>query len=316
MAAWKTSSSLLLLCVLAIGAVSALPAQHKEHREGKKHGEHMGWMVEKERDVGDFDINYTVSVAEVAFASYCSEKSLEAWSCRQCKAVPYIKYVGVVSDLITSTFGFVAVDLNTKTTYISFRGSINIPNWVTNFEFIKARDWVDAPDAKLHSGFYHAYLKVRDQLKKLLADKVLNGTCPSCTRVVVTGHSLGAALAGICAMDLRVLFGSQLYIELVNFGMPRTGNEAFFRDYPRFVNFTRRVVHQNDIVPHLPPYEIGFRHVTTEVWSQGEGTTNKLKFTVCSATDGEDPNCSDSVPPKDYSVNDHLIYMGVVTTHC
>jgi hypothetical protein len=308
------ASAWALLVLIGAAVVAGSPIKYEDRILEERVDERgLSWG---ERGKGDFDVNYTVSVAQVAFAAYCHESALKAWNCHQCKAVPYIKYVAILDDLITSTYGFVAVDLKAQTVFVSFRGSINIPNWITNFEFLKVRDWVDAPDSKVHSGFYHAYLKVRVQLRNVLRDTVFKTLCPACKRVVVTGHSLGAALAGICAMDLRVEFGSGLYIEMVDFGMPRVGNAAFARDFPRFVNYTRRVVHQNDIVPHLPPREIGFVHVAPEVWSRGEGATDKLKFDVCSATNGEDPTCSDSVPVQDYSVNDHMIYMGAVTTRC
>ncbi|RAI43653.1 lipase family protein, partial [Rhodoplanes roseus] len=50
--------------------------------------------------------------------------------------------------------------------------------------------------------------------------------------------------------------------EVYTFGMPRTGNEEFARDYdvalgPR----TYRLVHGEDIVPTVPPSGLGFRHV-------------------------------------------------------
>src|SRR4051812_39988893 len=80
----------------------------------------------------------------------------------------------------------------------------------------------------------------------------------------------------------------------------------------------------HDIVPHLPPEDFSFYHVSTEIWEQ------QNTYTVCQG--GEDrmlpafyvvydcsefcyvcclAHCADSVSPLDYSIEDHLHYMGV-----
>ncbi len=61
-----------------------------------------------------------------------------------------------------------------------------------------------------------------------------------------------------------------------------------------------------DSVPHLPAEAEAFRHVPQESWEQ----KNPNNFVVCSATNGEDPKCSDSVLIPD-SVYDHLHYFGL-----
>ena len=40
----------------------------------------------------------------------------------------------------------------------------------------------------------------------------------------MTGHSLGGALAVLCALDLQDIYGN---INLYTFGCPRVGNAAF-----------------------------------------------------------------------------------------
>lgn len=95
---------------------------------------------------------------------------------------------------------------------------------------------------------------------------------------------------------------------------------------PAPVNF--RLVHHDDIVPHLPPEDVGFNHEiegadnrvwlqlllhtataypSTEVWL----SENQTAWTECSIETGEDHSCSWSVPILDYSIADHLDYFGV-----
>lgn len=65
-----------------------------------------------------------------------------------------------------------------------------------------------------------------------------------------------------------------------------------------------RVTHNADPVPHLPLEAMGFAHPAQEIWYNED----QSRYTTCSATDGEDPSCSDSVP-LDIDVIDHLSYM-------
>ena len=67
-----------------------------------------------------------------------------------------------------------------------------------------------------------------------------------------------------------------------------------------------RVTHGRDPVPHLPLEAMGFKHTLREVFYDKSGTGG---YTLCSATNPEDPNCSDKY---DFDVNllDHLTYLG------
>ncbi|VAH91979.1 unnamed protein product [Triticum turgidum subsp. durum] len=73
--------------------------------------------------------------------------------------------------------------------------------------------------------------------------------------------------------------------------------------------------HENDIVPHLPPYfyylgEWTYHHFAREVWLRETivGNVVTRNETVCDCS-GEDPTCSRSVYGR--SVADHLEYYGV-----
>lgn len=63
--------------------------------------------------------------------------------------------------------------------------------------------------AKVHAGFLHAYMSIRsilfEKLDPILASPVANargGTKLRKTKVLVTGHSLGGALATLAAFEL------------------------------------------------------------------------------------------------------------------
>jgi predicted lipase len=73
-------------------------------------------------------------------------------------------------------------------------------------------------------------------------------------KILLTGHSLGAALASINAIYLAMSseYGS-IPIEVYNFGSPRFANGNLAQYVNLKVPHHYRMVHNRDIVPHLPP---------------------------------------------------------------
>ena len=128
----------------------------------------------------------------------------------------------------------------------------------------------DAPAA--HDGFLEAYDSVR--VRVLAAVDDARGAGPRAAAlgrndgagwsVCVTGHSLGGALATLCALELAasVRSGSRssLSVSMVNFGSPRVGNAAFCRLYDSLVTDSCRIVNGADAVPTVPAL-LGYRHV-------------------------------------------------------
>lgn len=106
---------------------------------------------------------------------------------------------------------------------------------------------------RAHAGFLGAY--------QLIQQEVLDfAQAMQAGRVFLAGHSLGGALALFAGVDLA---GAGLRSHVVTFGQPRVGDAEFGRVVSsqmlnRTLTYTR-VVHNNDIVPHVPP-PIEYRH--------------------------------------------------------
>uniref|UniRef100_A0A914QIB7 Fungal lipase-like domain-containing protein n=1 Tax=Panagrolaimus davidi TaxID=227884 RepID=A0A914QIB7_9BILA len=85
-------------------------------------------------------------------------------------------------------------------------------------------------------------------------------------KVLVAGHSLGAALASITAASLTSLkLVNKDQLLLYTFGQPRVGDKAFADAYPSMVPEAYRIVHHWDIIPHLPPAGfMGYTHHKSE----------------------------------------------------
>ena len=63
-----------------------------------------------------------------------------------------------------------------------------------------------------------------------------------------------------------------------------------------------RVVHNRDIVPHVPLLSQNYYHIPTEILFDEP----MIGYKICKEV-GEDPECSDSYYPG-YVVEDHLTY--------
>lgn len=133
--------------------------------------------------------------------------------------------------------------------------------------------------AKVHVGFFRVYASVRDEVVALLQERL--EVCSregKRARVYVTGHSLGGAMASLCALDLASMGGSSATSAssvlrdpvVFTFGSPRIGNASFRSIYNVLVPSTFRVVGGRDIVPTLPP-SIRYRQIGREVWLDDAG---------------------------------------------
>ncbi|KAK3897416.1 Alpha/Beta hydrolase protein, partial [Staphylotrichum tortipilum] len=97
--------------------------------------------------------------------------------------------------------------------------------------------------------------------------------------VVVTGHSLGGAVATLAAAHLRADDG--VPADLYTYGSPRVGNLEFAKfvsDQAEDVGGANyRVTHTDDPVPRLPPISFNYRHVSPEYWIQ-EGSDRVVEL--------------------------------------
>ncbi len=140
-------------------------------------------------------------------------------------------------------------------TLIAFRGTDSFRDLIHDLMFLK-RVLPEGGERKIrvHSGFLDIYRKSE------VREKVRSCVC-SCgmRRVFVTGHSLGGALAILCALDLSH-GGDAGDVSCVVFGAPRVGNRAFAHAYNSLVGDSLRIECGNDAVCKLPPALFGYRH--------------------------------------------------------
>ncbi|KAI1016627.1 hypothetical protein LB504_006988 [Fusarium proliferatum] len=172
----------------------------------------------------------------------------------------------------TGIGGYVATDSARKEIVVSFRGSINIRNWLTNLDFGQ-EDCSLVSGCGVHSGFQRAWNEISSQATAAVASA--RKANPS-FKVISTGHSLGGAVAVLAAANLRV---GGTPVDIYTYGSPRVGNAQLSSFVSNQAGGEYRVTHADDPVPRLPPLIFGYRHTTPEFWLSGGGG-DKVDYTI------------------------------------
>ncbi|MFC5402883.1 lipase family protein [Cohnella soli] len=158
---------------------------------------------------------------------------------------------GLVKEIWAKSFGGVSerfgfIIESDSHVVIAFRGTSSTQDWVTDAMASQVKvKWTKEAGAA-HRGFSRIYGSARDQvleaLDNLPTDKVL----------YLTGHSLGGALATLCALDAsdNSSFKSPT---TYTFGSPRVGDPTFAKAFRERGGESFRVNNRFDVVTHLPP---------------------------------------------------------------
>ena len=156
-----------------------------------------------------------------------------------------------------------AVLSNSKVTIVVFRGSETITDWINDFTFqLQAAPGSWGRGVRVHKGFANALHTVYLQIKQAVA----NSNKP----VYVTGHSLGGALATLCAYRLQKVDGIHVS-GVYTFGAPRVGNSEFKEEYNKILlEETFRWVNKYDTTPQVPNYGPGVVALPTTYYHVGQ----------------------------------------------
>ncbi|AHV97924.1 lipase family protein [Paenibacillus sp. 7124] len=129
---------------------------------------------------------------------------------------------------------------------IAFRGTSSTSDWISDIIASQKRFKYIKQDCLTHRGFTDIYSSARDELiaalTRLSTDKTL----------YITGHSLGAALATLCATDIAVNTAYRSP-NLYTYGSPRVGDPAFSKAFTEYVRNSCRIANLYDLVTYTPP---------------------------------------------------------------
>lgn len=157
---------------------------------------------------------------------------------------------------------------------VAFRGSESkiftpegaLTDWVMT-DFASARvPYSPAPGSWpnrrwVHRGFLHAYELVGPVVVREV-QRLLDRSHAAEPRIFVTGHSLGGALAFLCALELADAF-REMPVELYSFGAPRVGDGGLNKLLAERVADSCVVGYRGDPIIHVPPIGPNFPVVFT-----------------------------------------------------
>jgi hypothetical protein len=169
-------------------------------------------------------------------------------------------------------------------TVVVFRGTDDKFDWFCNLDSFTT----PTPQGPIHRGFQRSYLPLKPQIMKLLDRQQPK-------HLWLAGHSLGGALAVVCAHDL--IDNERLAVHgVMTFGQPMVAGEqlAVHLDKDKvllgkFAHF----VNESDVVARVPPF---LKHCGSLVWFTQDGIRrSKPKRVVLGAGDKDKP----PIPPDD-----------------
>lgn len=179
--------------------------------------------------------------------------------------------------------GYCRIFWNEHTVVVSFRGTREGVDWIiANLKAfpVRLRDCPGTLEVFVHRGFQ----KTLDYGDKTTELRSLDAILDCLTeygllnrKIVITGHSLGGALAVLFAVKFRSLFPDEMRSNLeqvITFGSPAVGLSKFKEFYGDLADKTIRVVNNADAVPFTPPFF--YKHVGTEIWLQKEGISTDV----------------------------------------
>lgn len=151
-------------------------------------------------------------------------------------------------------FGYLARD--SSTAFIILRGTQSMMELKRDFQYkqivhawrtTSVEHWCQG--AKIHSGFHMIYRNVK---KLLLKDSLLEKTVTDVSTIVISGHSLGGAIASLLGVWIAFQYPNKTVI-VYTFGKPRVGNPQYKKCIDQQKNlFFYRLENTEDIIVGMP----------------------------------------------------------------
>ncbi|KAK3185719.1 hypothetical protein K4F52_005584 [Lecanicillium sp. MT-2017a] len=229
--------------------------------------------LDKRQGVGTTDFGNFKFYSQHAAAAYCNSEDTrpgDSVACSgECDDVQRngASIIDIFSGSRTGIAGYASVDDARREIVVSIRGSNNIRNFITDIIF-KMKDCSLTRGCKVHTGFADAW----DEIAHTATSAIHEGlTANPSYKVVITGHSLGGAVAHLGAAYLRQ---AGYACDVYTYGSPRVGNDKFANFATSQPGKMFRVTHEADPVPRLPPIIFGYRHTSPEYWLTSRGSSS------------------------------------------
>ena len=163
-------------------------------------------------------------------------------------------------------YGYVAVGGDPVTAVVALRGTESTMEWWDDFHWDLV-PFTQVPDGgKVAQGFYDIYESIGTmapgqeaasapsafaaEVARAAGSGLAAGRDPGSLPLVVTGHSLGGALATLLVTELNA--ATELKPQAWTFASPKVGDATFAAQYGKLSTVSWRIYNQVDVVPRFP----------------------------------------------------------------
>ena len=144
----------------------------------------------------------------------------------------------------------------TKNVLTDLDGALISPEWY---------DGENSDSVLIHRGVDTEYTRFRNKILNIAAKT-------ESKKFIVSGHSLGSALATLTALDLASNY--KYDVSVVTFGSPRVGNKDFREVMEKYVPDNYRIYFPDDPIVSIPGLLIEYEHAGIALGISSEGTQN------------------------------------------
>lgn len=222
-----------------------------------------------------------------AYLSSCNPWQLEPNTC-YCQDI--FSDVKIFRNDTLNSQAAVAVDKVRKLVVVSYRATVNMKNWETNYDMVLVKHPSLPANIKVHRGFLDYVLSLHSQAEpavRSLLDKNQR------YRLTIAGYSLGGAAAALSLpiwIDSLKNMKSYSRPQVFMYSSPRPGSLEFARYLETQGCPLTRYTKKDDVVPHVPDQSMGYSHVGQEFYD--DYVDEKSNIRKCARNVVEDPTCS------------------------
>ncbi|EMD37275.1 hypothetical protein CERSUDRAFT_113928 [Gelatoporia subvermispora B] len=243
-------------------------------------------------------------------AAYCPISSVASWTCGpSCDALPGVVVLASGGNNGEIPDFFIAHDTATNSIVVAHQGTDpdDLLSDLNDVEIAKSnlnstRFPGAGSDIEVHDGFQDTQGRTADIVLSTVTS-ALSST--GATEVSVTGHSLGAAVASLDAIMLKMHLPSSVAITTTVFGLPRVGNQDWANLVDSMLGSSfAHITNQLDPVPIVPGQFLGFQHPSGESHITSVASSGQADIEACPGQENE--HCSDANSLLDFSIDNHL----------
>ncbi|KII86000.1 hypothetical protein PLICRDRAFT_44456 [Plicaturopsis crispa FD-325 SS-3] len=265
-----------------------------------------------------------VRPAQFASLVYCDEAKVNTSNVDT--ILPGVEILQTGGNDGTVPLYFVAHDPDTQSIVLAHQGTDvqNILSVANDIKFalvdLSSRFNTSGHDnVQVHQGFQEAFERTADSMLKGVTDGLAS---KNVSKVLVAGHSLGAAVATMSALFLKQQLPSNVELTTTVFGLPRGGNQgwadlvsgtlgasngtsSFTPNSNANTGAFTFITNQHDPVPSVPPQFLGYVHPAGEVHIEAVDSAGNAT-TVVACPGQENENCSEGNSILQVDVKNHI----------